>query len=88
MAAKLEQNKEVAYLSYKLATIKTDVELELTCEQLEVQQPAAEELLGLFKSMNSNAGLLMSKQANGYKPKGQSQPRSRRKPLLSTKRQK
>lgn len=49
MAAKLEQNKEVAYLSYQLATIKTDVELELTCEQLEVQQPAAQELLGLFK---------------------------------------
>ncbi len=49
MAAKLEQNKEVAYLSYQLATIKTDVELDLTCEQLEVQQPAAEELLGLFK---------------------------------------
>lgn len=69
MAAKLEQNKEVAYLSYQLATIKTDVELELTCEQLEVQQPAAEELLGLFKSMSSNAGLLMSKRANGYRPK-------------------
>jgi DNA polymerase-1 len=49
MAAKLEQNKEVAYLSYQLATIKTDVELELSCEQLEVQQPAAEELLGMFK---------------------------------------
>ena len=49
MAAKLEQNKEVAYLSYQLATIKTDVQLELTCEQLEVRQPAAEELLGLFK---------------------------------------
>lgn len=88
MAAKLEQNKEVAYLSYQLATIKTDVELELTCEQLEVQQPAAEELLGLFKSMSSNAGLLMSKRANGYRPKGQNQPRSRRKPVLQTKRQK
>ena len=49
MAAKLEQSKEVAYLSYQLATIKTDVELELTCEQLEVQQPVAEELLDLFK---------------------------------------
>ncbi|EMJ0252750.1 DNA polymerase I [Salmonella enterica] len=49
MAAKLAQNKDVAYLSYKLATIKTDVELELTCEQLEVQQPIADELLGLFK---------------------------------------
>lgn len=49
MAAKLEQNKEVARLSYQLATIKTDVELDLTCEQLTVQQPAANELLNLFK---------------------------------------
>ena len=49
MAAKLEQNKEVAYLSYQLATIKTDVPLELTSEQLEVQQPATEELMELFK---------------------------------------
>lgn len=49
MAAKLEQNKEVARLSYQLATIKTDVELDLSCEQLTVQQPAADELLSLFK---------------------------------------
>ncbi|XNN28937.1 hypothetical protein ACLK2F_21745 [Escherichia coli] len=38
-----QQNKEVAYLSYQLATIKTDVELEVHPKQLEVQQPAAEE---------------------------------------------
>lgn len=49
MASKLAQHKEVAYLSYQLATIKTDVELELTCEQLEVQQPVADVLLDLFK---------------------------------------
>ncbi|WP_112202481.1 DNA polymerase I, partial [Kluyvera cryocrescens] len=49
MAAKLEQNKDLAYLSYKLATIKTDVELELGCEQLTVMPPAADELLELFK---------------------------------------
>ncbi|MBD8164895.1 DNA polymerase I [Erwinia persicina] len=49
MAAKLEQNKEMAFLSYQLATIKTDVELELTSEQLTVKEPAVEELLGLFK---------------------------------------
>ncbi|AML37701.1 DNA polymerase I [Klebsiella aerogenes] len=49
MAAKLEQNKEVAYLSYQLATIKTDVELDLGCEELLVAQPAADELLALFK---------------------------------------
>ncbi|MCE9966954.1 DNA polymerase I, partial [Lelliottia amnigena] len=73
IAAKLEQNKEVAYLSYKLATIKTDVELELTCEQLEVQQPIAEELLGLFKQYefkrwitDVEAGKWM--QAKGGKP--------------------
>lgn len=49
MAAKLEQNKEMAFLSYQLATIKTDVELELTSEQLTVEEPAVEELLGLFR---------------------------------------
>ena len=49
MAAKLEQNKEVAFLSYQLATIKTDVELDVTCDDLTVNEPAAEELLGLFR---------------------------------------
>ncbi|WP_133622334.1 DNA polymerase I [Erwinia sp. LJJL01] len=49
MAAKLEQNKEMAFLSYQLATIKTDVELELTCDKLTVEEPAVEALLGLFK---------------------------------------
>ena len=48
MAAKLEDNKELAYLSYKLATIKTDVELELTCDELSVQAPDADALLALF----------------------------------------
>ncbi|CAI1117539.1 DNA polymerase I [Serratia ficaria] len=49
MAAKLEQNKEVAYLSYQLATIKTDVELELSCADLEVSAPDADVLQQLFK---------------------------------------
>ena len=49
MATKLADNKEVAYLSYQLATIKTDVELELSAEQLEVQQPAAEALMEMFR---------------------------------------
>jgi len=48
MAGKLEQNKEMAYLSYKLATIKTDVALDLTCEQLNIQPPAADRLHELF----------------------------------------
>lgn len=78
MAAKLEQSKELAYLSYKLATIKTDVELELTCEQLEVEQPAAQELLELFKQYefkrwitDVEAGTWM--QAKGSKPAAQPQ---------------
>lgn len=49
MAAKLEQYKEAALLSYKLATIKTDVELELSSEQLTVDEPLVEELLNLFR---------------------------------------
>ncbi|WP_058972467.1 DNA polymerase I [Type-D symbiont of Plautia stali] len=48
MAAKLEQNREVAFLSYQLATIKTDVELELGCEQLTVNEPDVEALQTLF----------------------------------------
>ncbi|WJV53939.1 DNA polymerase I [Prodigiosinella aquatilis] len=48
MAAKLEQHKEIAYLSYKLATIKTDVELELNCDQLTVNEPNVVELRDLF----------------------------------------
>ncbi|QKN83876.1 DNA polymerase I [Scandinavium goeteborgense] len=73
MAAKLELNKEMAYLSYKLATIKTDVELELTCDQLVVQEPVADELLSMFKQYefkrwitDVEAGKWM--QAKGGKP--------------------
>ncbi|SLM61169.1 DNA polymerase I [Dickeya aquatica] len=48
MAAKLEQHKDVAYLSYQLATIKTDVALELGCEQLTVNELDSHELRELF----------------------------------------
>ncbi|WP_277978316.1 DNA polymerase I [Pantoea endophytica] len=48
MAAKLEQNRDVAFLSYQLATIKTDVELDLTCDQLVVNEPDVEALQTLF----------------------------------------
>ncbi|WJM87000.1 DNA polymerase I [Dickeya chrysanthemi] len=48
MAAKLEQHKDVAYLSYQLATIKTDVELEQGCEQLTVNEPNVAELSEFF----------------------------------------
>lgn len=49
MAAKLAENKEMAYLSYQLATIKTDVELKMNGEQLTVHPPATDTLLALFQ---------------------------------------
>lgn len=49
MSAKLEQHKEEAYLSYKLATIKTDVVLDIAVEGLTVQSPDVDELQRLFK---------------------------------------
>ncbi|NIF24056.1 DNA polymerase I [Candidatus Pantoea multigeneris] len=48
MGAKLEQNRDVAFLSYQLATIKTDVALDLTCEQLTVNEPDVAALQTLF----------------------------------------
>lgn len=52
MAAKLEANKESAYLSYALATIKLDCELPYTVSEL-VNQPADHaQLLSLFRELN------------------------------------
>ena len=51
MAAKLEEHKEQAYLSYKLATIKTDVDLPLAIDQLQNSAADKGELLALFKEM-------------------------------------
>lgn len=48
MAAKLEQSRDVAFLSYQLATIKTDVPLEVSYDQLTVNQPDVETLQTLF----------------------------------------
>ena len=48
MAAKLEQNKDVAFLSYQLATIKTDVAEIPGCEELAVNPPDNKALLSLF----------------------------------------
>lgn len=48
LAPKMEENRELAFLSYQLATIKTDVELEKTCEELSVSEPDADKLHQLF----------------------------------------
>lgn len=52
MAKKLEENKEGAYLSYELATIKLDVELEQRPEELVKQDPDVDELIQMFGQMN------------------------------------
>lgn len=49
LAGKLQQQEEMARLSYQLATIKTDVELEINCQQLTIQAPDNERLLALFE---------------------------------------
>jgi DNA polymerase-1 len=48
MAAKLEEHRELAYLSYQLATIKTDVEVELAVDELANQAADKDKLLSLF----------------------------------------
>lgn len=51
MAAKLEEYRELAYLSYQLATIKTDVEVDLGVDQLANQLPDNDKLLSLFTDL-------------------------------------
>ncbi|OLQ81068.1 DNA polymerase I [Photobacterium proteolyticum] len=48
MPKKLEEHKEAAYLSYELATIKLDVELDVTPDQLRKGEPDTDELIKLF----------------------------------------
>ncbi|MDV5172258.1 DNA polymerase I [Photobacterium rosenbergii] len=48
MSKKLLDNKEAAYLSYDLATIKLDVDLDVTPEQLVKTTPDTDELTKLF----------------------------------------
>ncbi|WP_299019931.1 DNA polymerase I [uncultured Photobacterium sp.] len=48
MPKKLEEHKDAAYLSYELATIKLDVELDVTPDQLRKGEPDTDELTKLF----------------------------------------
>jgi len=51
MPEKLADNRELAYLSYELATIKTDVELEQGPKELQMSEPDTEALQALFEDM-------------------------------------
>ena len=51
MPEKLIEHREMAYLSYRLATIKTDVELELGPETIFITAPNNEKLRKLFEDL-------------------------------------
>ncbi|WP_345199165.1 DNA polymerase I [Kistimonas scapharcae] len=51
MPKKLEENREQAFLSYELATIKTDVELSLTLSDLRNEAPDRDTLLHWFQEL-------------------------------------
>ena len=51
LASKLEEHKDLAFLSYTLATIKTDVAVDLGVNELANQAPDKAELLKLFQEM-------------------------------------
>ena len=51
MAKKLEDNRDNAYLSYKLATIKLDVDMPFTPESLLKETPAKDELIEMYGKM-------------------------------------
>lgn len=48
LGAKMAEHEKVAKLSYKLATIKTDVELDKTFDDLVVNEPNLDQLLNMF----------------------------------------
>ncbi|GHA98268.1 DNA polymerase I [Modicisalibacter luteus] len=54
---KLEENREQAYLSYRLATIKTDCDLPVGLDDLDIAHPDREALLELYRELEFKAWL-------------------------------
>jgi DNA polymerase-1 len=73
MAPKLEEHKELAYLSYLLATIKTDVEMPLQIGELKNGQPDQAQLLSLFRDMEFKTWIEEALTDNGQ-PQTESKP--------------
>jgi len=76
LAIKLQQNKELAYLSYQLATIKTDVKLNISHDKLQIMLPDIDKLHQLlsryeFKHLllKLESGNLLSNKKNKLKIK-------------------
>ncbi len=57
MAKKLEDNRDNAYLSYELATIKLDVELEQAPEALTKSEPHKDQLIELYSKLSFKSWL-------------------------------
>ncbi|SDG43081.1 DNA polymerase I [Phytopseudomonas seleniipraecipitans] len=57
LPAKLEEHREMAYLSYQLATIKLDVPLDLDCTQLHPGEPDIEALIPLYEELEFKSWL-------------------------------
>lgn len=55
LGAKLEAGKDDAYLSYKLATIDTDLQLEVDVAALAMAEPDSERLLTLYQELEFKA---------------------------------
>ena len=51
LTAKLEEHREMAFLSYRLATIKIDVPLDIGLEDLHLKQPDCEKLIELYTEL-------------------------------------
>ncbi|AKZ65713.1 DNA polymerase I [Candidatus Palibaumannia cicadellinicola] len=61
IVAKLEQNRDIAFLSYKLATINTNVKLDINYHQLMLKEHNYEKLILLFKIYEFNLLMLQLK---------------------------
>lgn len=57
LPAKLEEHREMAFLSYQLATIKTDVPLDIHVEALHPKAPDREALVRLYRELEFKAWL-------------------------------
>ena len=68
MSPKLLDNKELAYLSYKLATIKTDVEMPVHLSDLKNGEPDRAALLSLFKEMEFKTWIAEAQTNSHAKP--------------------
>ena len=68
MSPKLEEHKELAYLSYLLATIKTDVEMPLQLNELANGAPDQAQLLSLFRDMEFKTWIEEALTESGQSP--------------------